>query len=230
MSAGKVTVYVPTPWRRLTGGAAHVPVDIEPGATDIAGLVERIDASHPGLKGEIWEDGDLRNYVNVYLNGEEVRAMKGHQTPLADGDQIAFVPMLAGGEAFELSAAHRQEMIEHALGDAPNECCGVLMAAKDGGRYLRRLVNADASPFSYSVRPEDLFDIFRRTDDGGEELVAIYHSHTHTQAYPSPTDVRMAFYPESVYVIVSLANRDDPSVRAFRIVDEKIAELEVVVR
>src|SRR5205814_248117 len=75
MNQGSVTVYVPTPWRRLTGGAAHVPVDIEPGATDLAGLVARIDARHPGLKGEIWDGDDFRNYVNVYLNGEEVRAM-----------------------------------------------------------------------------------------------------------------------------------------------------------
>jgi proteasome lid subunit RPN8/RPN11/molybdopterin converting factor small subunit len=230
MSAGSVTVYVPTPWRRLTGGAAHVPVEIEPGSTDLAGLIDRIDQRHPGLKGEIWEGDDFRSYVNVYLNGEEVRAMNGRQTTLADGDQVAFVPMLAGGEAFEISAAHRQEMIEHAIADAPNECCGVLMARPGGERYLRRLVNADASPFSYSVAPEDLFDIFRRTDDGGEELVAIYHSHTHTQAYPSQTDVRMAFYPESVYVIVSLQDRANPSVRAFHIVEGKIEELEVVVR
>lgn len=230
MSAATVTVYVPTPWRRLTGGAAHVPVEIEAGGTDLAALVDRIDARHPGLKGEIWEGDDFRNYVNVYLNGEEVRAMEGRQTRLSDGDQIAFVPMLAGGAAFELSAAHRQEIVDHAITEAPNECCGVILARPDGERYLRRLENADASPFSYSVKPDDLFDIFRRTDEQGEQLIAIYHSHVRTQAYPSQTDVRMAFYPESVYVIVSIEDRANPSVRAFRILDEQIVELEVIVR
>lgn len=230
-SASSVTVYVPTPYRRLTGGAAHIPIHVAPGATTLADLVDRIEASYPGLKSEIWDGADFKHYVNVYLNGEEVRALAGPATTVADGDQIAFVPMLAGGaETFELERAHHDEMIQHALDDAPNECCGVLMATPDGQRYLRRLENADASPFSYSVRSDDLLDIFRRTDEGGEELVAIYHSHTHTQAYPSQTDVRMAFYPESVYAIVSLADRANPGLRAFRIVDGEIVELEVALR
>jgi proteasome lid subunit RPN8/RPN11/molybdopterin converting factor small subunit len=231
-TAPNATVYVPTPWRRLTGGAAHVAVDVAPGETTLAALVDRIDARYPGLKAEIWEGQDFKHYVNVYLNGEEVRALQGAATPVAEGDQVAFVPMLAGGaERFELSQAHRDEMIQHAIEDAPNECCGVVMERPDGERYLRRLINADASPFSYSVRGEDLLDIFlRRVDEGGEKLVSIYHSHTHTAAYPSATDVRMALYPESIYTIVSLQDRANPAVRAFRIVDGEIAELEVVVR
>lgn len=233
MSAGpSATIYVPTPWRRLTGGAAHVPVDVQPGETTLAALVDRIDARYPGLKAEIWEGSDFKHYVNVYLNGEEVRALQGAATPVAEGDQVAFVPMLAGGaERLELAPAHREEMVRHAIEDAPNECCGVLMEKPDGDRYLLRLANADASPFSYSVRGEDLLDIFlRRVDEQGEKLVSIYHSHTHTQAYPSQTDVRMALYPESIYTIVSLADRSNPAVRAFRIVDGQISELEVVVR
>jgi len=226
----KVSVYVPTPLRRLTAGQAHLDVEVRPGDTTLAELVDLIEARHAGIKAELWEGDDFKHYVNVYLNGEEVRALKGAATTVGAGDEVAFVPMLAGGERFELSRQHRDEMVRHALEDDPNECCGVLMGRPGETPYVRRLVNADASPYSYSVRSEDLLDIFRRTDEGGEELIAIYHSHTHTEAYPSQTDVRMAFYPESLYVIVSLKDRDNPALRAFRIVDGQIAEVEVVVR
>jgi proteasome lid subunit RPN8/RPN11/molybdopterin converting factor small subunit len=224
-----VTVYVPAPWRRLTGGLAHVPIDLPSGVT-VAELVDLVDARHPGLKAEIWEGGEFRHHVNVYVNGDEVRALGGASTPISGGDEVAFVPMLAGGiERFELSRAHRDEMVAHAVDEAPNECCGVVMGRDGDEPYVRRLVNADASPFSYTVSSEDLLDIFRKTE-AGERLIAIYHSHTHTQAYPSQTDVRMAFYPESVYVIVSLQERASPSVRAFRIVEREIVELEVALR
>ncbi len=225
-----VSIYVPTPWRRLTDGKAHVQVEVQPGETTLGDLVDLVDAKHAGMKAELWEGSDFKHYVNVYLNGEEARGLRGAATPVADGDEVAFVPMLAGGEQFELSRQHRDEMVRHALEDAPNECCGVIMGRDGEPPYLRRLVNADASPYSYSVRSEDLLDIFRRTDEGGERLIAIYHSHTHTEAYPSQTDVRMAFYPESLYVIVSLKERENPAVRAFRIVDGAVAEVEVVVR
>src|SRR2546423_7413431 len=137
----KVSVYVPTPWRRLTGGAAHVPVELDATGTTVASLVDAVDASYPGMKGEIWEGADLKHYVNVYLNGEEVRGLKGSATAVSDGAEVAFVPMLAGGERFELLRAHRDEMIAHARADAPNECCGVVMLDKDGEPYLRRLEN-----------------------------------------------------------------------------------------
>ena len=225
-----VTVYVPTPLRRLTDGKAHVELEVRPGETTLAEVVDLIESRHVGMKAELWEGDDFKHYVNVYLNGEEARGLRGAATPVADGDQVAFVPMLAGGERFELSREHRDEMVRHAVEDAPNECCGVLMSRKGEPPYLRRLANDDASPYSYSVRSEDLLDIFRRTDDGGEELIAIYHSHTHTEAYPSQTDVRMAFYPDSLYVIVSLKDRENPAVRAFRILEGKIEEVEVVVR
>lgn len=225
-----VSIYIPTPLRRLTGGQAHVEVSVQPGQTTFAELIDLIEARHPGMKSELWEGADFKHYVNVYQNGEEVRGLEGAATRLADGDQVAFVPMLAGGARLTLEAAHRDEMVAHAIEDAPNECCGVLMAAADGRPYLRRLVNADASPFSYSVRSEDLFDVVVRRPDAGERLLAIYHSHTHTEAYPSQTDVRTGLYPEAVYLIVSLKDHANPVVRGFHIVEGAVSEVEVVTR
>jgi proteasome lid subunit RPN8/RPN11/molybdopterin converting factor small subunit len=226
-----VSVYIPTPLRRLTGGRAHVDVEVRAGQTSLAELVDLIEARHPGLKAEIWEGDDFKHYVNVYMNGEEVRALDGAATRLRAGDQVAFVPMLAGGapERLTITAAQRDEMIAHARRDYPNECCGMVSGTAMVATHVYPLRNAAASPFLYEIDRDDLKKVIEIESDG-EELVAIYHSHTHTEAFPSQTDIRLAYYPDSAYVIVSLADQAKPSLRAFRIVDGEVAEMEVAVR
>jgi [CysO sulfur-carrier protein]-S-L-cysteine hydrolase len=119
------------------------------------------------------------------------------------------------------------EMIAHAKEDAPNECCGII-AGKDGRAVkLFRANNAEASPYRYNVEPKDLFRIFRECDENGWSFLAIYHSHTASEAYPSPTDVRLASWPEAYYVLVSLEDAGKPVVRAFRILDGAISEEEL---
>jgi proteasome lid subunit RPN8/RPN11 len=123
-----------------------------------------------------------------------------------------------------LERSYVDEMIAHAIEDAPNECCGII-AGKDGrATKLFRAINAEASPYRYSVEPKDLLRIFRECEDNGWQFLAIYHSHTASEAYPSPTDVRLAFWPEAYYILVSLADRDNPVVRAFRIIDGAVTE------
>jgi proteasome lid subunit RPN8/RPN11/molybdopterin converting factor small subunit len=225
-----VSVYIPTPMRRLTGGQAHVDVDVDAGQTSLAELVDLIEARHPGLKAEIWEGDDFKHYVNVYMNGEEVRALDGAATRLSAGDQVAFVPMLAGGaDRLTITRAQREEMIDHARRDYPLECCGMVSGKEMTATTVYPLKNAAASATFYQIGDQDLLKVLE-IEDAGEELVAIYHSHTHSPAYPSPTDIKLATYPESAYVIVSLAERDNPSLRAFRIVDGVVSEMEVEVR
>ncbi|MEK7247217.1 MAG: M67 family metallopeptidase, partial [Chloroflexota bacterium] len=89
---------------------------------------------------------------------------------------------------------------------------------------LYRAKNAEASPYRYSVEPKDLLRIFRECEDNDWSFLAIYHSHTASEAYPSPTDVRLAFWPEAYYVLVSLADKDKPVVRAFRIIEGEVTE------
>jgi proteasome lid subunit RPN8/RPN11 len=116
------------------------------------------------------------------------------------------------------------EMIAHAREDAPNECCGII-AGKDGRpTKLFRAKNAEASPYRYNVDPKDLFRIHRESDANDWEFLAIYHSHTASEAYPSPTDIRLAFWPETFYVLVSLMDPKKAVVRAFRIVDGQVSE------
>lgn len=123
-----------------------------------------------------------------------------------------------------LERSYVDEMIAHAVEDAPNECCGII-AGKDGrATKLFRAINAEASPYRYSVEPKDLLRIFRECEENDWQFLAIYHSHTASEAYPSPTDVRLAFWPEARYILVSLADKDNPVVRAFRIVDGEVTE------
>ncbi len=119
------------------------------------------------------------------------------------------------------------EMIAHAREEAPNECCGII-AGQDGRAVkLFRANNSEASPFRYNVDSKDLFRIHRECDKNDWEFMVIYHSHTASEAYPSATDVRLAAWPETFYVLVSLMNPDEPVVRAFRIVDGQVDEEEL---
>ncbi len=129
----------------------------------------------------------------------------------------------------EIPRELRDAMVSHALEDDPNECCG-LLAGKDGkltGHY--RMRNAEASPYRYSMDGKELLSTLREIEDGGAELQVIYHSHTHSPAYPSATDIRLATWPDAYYLLVSLENKDDPDVRAFRIVDGAVTEEPVVI-
>jgi proteasome lid subunit RPN8/RPN11 len=125
---------------------------------------------------------------------------------------------------FQIEQQHIDEMIAHAREEAPNECCGVLLGSEGRIRRFIRCTNAEHSPFRYSVAPGELLDIDRQARDNGWDVSVIYHSHTHTPAYPSPTDVRLAGYPEAVYVLVSLEDEQRPDVRAYQIVDGTISE------
>ena len=121
------------------------------------------------------------------------------------------------------------EIIAHARAEAPNECCGMI-ASRDGEAVeVRRAVNAAASPLRYEIDGAEQYRIQTEIDDAGLELGAIYHSHTRSAPYPSQTDINLAFYPDSLYVIVGLAG-DEPEVRAFRIVDGDVQEATLEVR
>lgn len=119
------------------------------------------------------------------------------------------------------------EMVEHGLREFPNEACG-LLAGRDGQPvrfYAMR--NLDASPVSYRLDPKEQLLVFDEMDDEGWDLLGIFHTHTHSEAYPSETDLRLAFYPEALYLVMSLSDRERPELRAFRIVEDEVAEQEL---
>ncbi|MDQ6963497.1 MAG: ubiquitin-like small modifier protein 1 [Mariprofundales bacterium] len=89
-----VTVRIPTPLRKLTAGADEVTV----GGATIGELIDNLEAAHSGLKERLCdEQGEVRRFVNIYLNDEDVRFLQGRDTALKDGDEISIVPAIAGG-------------------------------------------------------------------------------------------------------------------------------------
>jgi molybdopterin synthase sulfur carrier subunit len=91
-----VTVKIPTPLRGLTGDQDKVDAQ---GAT-LSALVEELEGSFPGMRERLCDDeGGLRRFVNVYVNGEDVRFLQGLETALGDGDEVSIVPAVAGGSA-----------------------------------------------------------------------------------------------------------------------------------
>lgn len=126
---------------------------------------------------------------------------------------------------FHIDKQHYDAMIAHVRSEYPNEGCGLVagQAGKIGRIY--KTTNVDPNPrVRYQIDPKELLEVFRELDRQGLELIGIFHSHPQTQAYPSPTDISLAFYPDSYYFIISLRNVEQPELRAFRIVDGKIQE------
>jgi proteasome lid subunit RPN8/RPN11 len=129
----------------------------------------------------------------------------------------------------EIDGVFSKEIVEQGLREFPNECCGVI-AGKDGVAVkVFQMKNADASPMTYRLDGKEQLQVFDAMDEEGWELWAIYHSHTHSEAYPSETDVRLAFYPDARYILLSLADREHPIFRSFSIRDGEVTEEELVI-
>jgi [CysO sulfur-carrier protein]-S-L-cysteine hydrolase len=148
------------------------------------------------------------------------------------------VPSHPGPATAHLPLDVRDQLVAAARAAYPNEMAGLIVGdrpAADGGRALRwePTRNKAASPYRYEIDPDDLLRLTIATDDADEVFWAIVHSHTHTPAVPSPTDVGLAFYPDSLYLLVSLSHDEanpgtgEPSVRAWRILDGAVHEVEV---
>lgn len=126
-----------------------------------------------------------------------------------------------------LSKEQARELIEHSKRECPNEACGIL-AGKDGKVVkVYQMANTDKSSTTFFMDPKEQLTTMKEIRNLGLEMIGIYHSHTQIQAYPSAHDVELAFYPEASYVIVSIENKDAPSIRSFRIVEGKIEEEEL---
>ncbi len=93
---------------------------------------------------------------------------------------------------------------------------------------LDRITNtADTPRVLYLMQPEEQFRVMMEIEEQGGDLYGIYHSHPSSEAYPSKTDCSLAFYPEAVYLICSLADRERPVLQAFTIVDDEVSEQEL---
>jgi proteasome lid subunit RPN8/RPN11 len=142
-----------------------------------------------------------------------------------------------------ISRAIFDELIAHAREEAPNEACGLVGGAAGRARTVYRARNAEESPLRYNLDPKDQFRIMSEIEDRGEDLAAIYHSHTGSPAYPSQTDINLALmerredgevvgqeplFPGVVYLIASLAEGEAP-LRGFVIDAGGVTEVELTI-
>ena len=129
----------------------------------------------------------------------------------------------------------RQAMVDHALDGLPNEACGLFSgtAGETTVDAFHPMANAAASQEIYLFDPKEHKDVERAVDEAGRTVLGVMHSHTHTEAYPSPTDVDDAsrFDPLGIWFFVIVTLKDpDPAVRAYRILDGEITEVRVATR
>ena len=129
-----------------------------------------------------------------------------------------------------IARALLDEIVAHAVRDAPNECCGVI-AGRDGvASAVHATENVVASPFRFEIDGLALMGLIDRFEADGDELAAIYHSHTRSDPYPSQTDLNFAaLWPGVEWLIVGVPMKGEPTVRHYRIEDGRIVEAELEV-
>lgn len=149
---------------------------------------------------------------------------------------VSEAPSHPGPRSARLPRAIADAIVAQARAEYPNEACGLVVGtapASDNGTPVRYepCRNKAASPYRYEIHPDDLLRITVATDDADEVFWAIVHSHVKSPAVPSATDVGLAFYPDALYVLVSLSPAEAdpatgaPSLRAWRIVDGSAHEV-----
>jgi len=126
-----------------------------------------------------------------------------------------------------ISRAHLSQVITHCRASYPNEACGILSGTGNTVRNVYAMTNAEPSPVSYFMEPQEQFRVMKAMREEGQRMVAIFHSHPHSPAYPSAKDVNLAFYSDAVYVIIGLAHVTSPEIRAFTIIEGEITEVSV---
>jgi proteasome lid subunit RPN8/RPN11 len=138
------------------------------------------------------------------------------------------MPLVASA-AMQIAQDLYDEIVAHARSEAPNECCGMIGSRDGRALAVHRATNVAASHLRYEIDPAEQYRIQMAIEDSGQDLGAIYHSHTRTAPYPSQTDINLAFHPDSLYVIIGLEDPQRPDVRAYTIRDEQVSEVELVV-
>lgn len=154
-----------------------------------------------------------------------IGAREALDTP-PDGEAVPSVP---GGAAVRLSTALRDEIVDWCRDGLPNEACGLLAAdrlAGEGGlaRRFIGLRNSAASPYRYLIDPDEQLRVMLEIDDADQVVWGIVHSHVASAAVPSATDIGLAFYPDALYLVCSLAT-EPPSLRAWSIRDGSVREV-----
>lgn len=125
-----VTVYIPTPFRRMTGNRPHIEVE----AATIAELLDNLDHQFPGVHDLIYDNAhQLPTHINIYVNNQEISALNGDQTALSEGDQVAIIPAIAGGSEDGNSSTNRA-------------AAGGALTPEQVNRYSRHIIMTQVGP------------------------------------------------------------------------------------
>lgn len=123
-----------------------------------------------------------------------------------------------------------QEIVAHCKKGYPKEACGILAGTGDEVKRVYPMANVEQSSISYFMDPKEQLKVFKSIREDNHEMLSIFHSHVASEAHPSQKDIRLAFYPDVSYIIVSLSDQDHPKMRSFKIdallekaVEEKIS-------
>ncbi len=119
------------------------------------------------------------------------------------------------------------QIIEHAQTEFPNEACGILAGRGNRATNFYKMVNTDKSAESFLMDTKEQFAVIKKMRQENLKMLAIYHSHPATPARPSAKDMEMAFYPDVSYLIISLAKKNEPVIKAFQIKEGKVNEEEI---
>lgn len=119
------------------------------------------------------------------------------------------------------------QIMEHSKREFPNETCGILSGRQGRVEQVYEMTNTDKSPQTFFMDAREQLKVMKEIRNRGQQMIGIYHSHIASEAYPSSHDVELSFYPEVSYLIISIKDRNNPSLRSFKIVEGKITEEEL---
>jgi proteasome lid subunit RPN8/RPN11 len=120
-----------------------------------------------------------------------------------------------------------EKIIAQSIQESPYEACGILAGEKERVKKVYPMINRDKSAERFFMEPKEQLRVMKEIRGLGLEMLGIYHSHLVTEAYPSKTDIELAYYQDASYVIVSLKDKVNPVIRSFKIIEGRITEEEV---
>lgn len=123
-----------------------------------------------------------------------------------------------------------EKILSHCRSEFPAEACGILAGNEQNVEKVYEMANTDKSPATFFMDAKEQLKISKEIRNAGLEMVGIYHSHVASAARPSTHDIELALYPEVSYVIVSLQDKDNPVLRAFKINAGRVSEEEIAIR
>jgi len=133
--------------------------------------------------------------------------------------------MIEGSQMITIPQKLLNQIIEHSKQEHPLEACGILAGRNGVVEKVYQMQNVSETPATfYFMKPEEQLKVFKEMRKLNLEMIAIYHSHIDSPAHPSAKDLELAFYPEAIYIIISLQDFDNPHIQGFKIIENKIEE------